>query len=309
MNTRGLWIALAITCAASPDAAADNVAKADALFSEGKALLATDLHQACAKFEESLTYNSQAIGTLMNVALCDEKLGRIASALAKFTEARDRAKEQELEAHFDAAEQHIAALAPRLPHLIVTFATPPVPGTKIVIHDRVIPQAALANLPIDPGEHVVVVSAPGYLPHQTTVTVAEAERRQVTIPALARSVTVNSSQRTIGKITAATGIAAVGTGIALIVIARGRYDAQFTSGECRELASGTLQCDPDGYGATNSALTLGRVGIVIGGVGIAAVAAGTYLWLRGPKGSAERRVSVVPQLGPSGGGFVAVGRF
>jgi len=40
---------------------------------------------------------------LLNVALCDEKLGRFASASAKFAEARDRAKEQGMDVHRKAA--------------------------------------------------------------------------------------------------------------------------------------------------------------------------------------------------------------
>ena len=194
MHTRGLVIALAILCTASPGLAEDSIVKGDRLFAEGKALLATDLHAACAKFEESLRANSQAIGTLMNVALCDQKLGRIASAVVKFSEARDRAKEQGLEVHLETALEHLAALEPRLPFLTITFAAEPLPGTKLVVHDQVISLSKIANLPVDPGEHVIVVSAPGHLPYQTTVRLAEAERRDVTIPALARSVTIDAAR-------------------------------------------------------------------------------------------------------------------
>src|SRR5512143_4337650 len=86
------------------------IEKADRLFAEGKALLGSNLLQACEKFDESLRENPAAIGTLLNVALCDEKLGRVASAVAKFSEARDRAKEQGLAEHVRAAEEHIAKL-------------------------------------------------------------------------------------------------------------------------------------------------------------------------------------------------------
>src|SRR5262249_28132096 len=91
--------------------------KAHQLFAEGRALMASNLTGACDKFVEPLQYTPAAIGTLLNVALCDEKLGKIASALARFTDARDRAKEQNLPEHVRAAEDHIASLTPSVPHL------------------------------------------------------------------------------------------------------------------------------------------------------------------------------------------------
>ena len=50
--------------AAQPAPLADpKIQKADELFAEGKALLDSNLLQACAKFDESLRYNGAAIGT------------------------------------------------------------------------------------------------------------------------------------------------------------------------------------------------------------------------------------------------------
>src|SRR4051794_5128978 len=110
MLTRGLVLAAMIGVAQRPAHAEDNVAKADRLFDEGRALMASDLHAACDKFEESLKWNSQAIGTLMNVALCDAKLGKVASAYAKFTEARARAREGNMDVRLKAAEEQLTAL-------------------------------------------------------------------------------------------------------------------------------------------------------------------------------------------------------
>src|SRR4051812_10367911 len=82
---RTIALACAIVLAVlRPAAAEDKVAKADALFAEGIKLRDSNLELACAKFGESLQLNPQAIGTLLNVALCDERLGRLASALRRF---------------------------------------------------------------------------------------------------------------------------------------------------------------------------------------------------------------------------------
>jgi hypothetical protein len=313
MQTRGWLLALTTLASVGTASADEKTERADALFTEGKALMDKDLPLACAKFEESLKFNSQAIGTLLNVALCDEKLGRYASAVAKFTEARDRANEQGMSVHLKAAEEHITALAGKVPHVTIKFGVPPLPETTIVIDEKLITFDAISNHPIDPGEHGITVSAPGHLPYKTRFQVSEGEAQDIAIPVLERSVTVKSSRRTIGKIVTATGVAAFGTGVVLGLVAKSRYDDAIA--RCRQIPSAddpmtmVYQCDPDDFEATGTAHTLGTVGTVVGGIGLVAVGVGAYLWLRGPKDESNRRVSVVPQVGPDSAGFVAVGRF
>jgi hypothetical protein len=54
------------------------------------------LAESCALFRESLQLNNQAIGTLLNVARCDEEEGKLAQAYRAFSDACDRAAEQHL---------------------------------------------------------------------------------------------------------------------------------------------------------------------------------------------------------------------
>src|SRR5687768_12791848 len=64
------------------------------LFEEGRAeLQAGRPDAACKKFEQSIRKDPRAVGTLLNLALCNERQGKIASALALFVEAYDRATE------------------------------------------------------------------------------------------------------------------------------------------------------------------------------------------------------------------------
>ncbi len=310
MITRGIAMAVAgivgvVLVIGAPSARADNdVAKADKLFDEGRALMKTDLHAACEKFEESLKWNSQAIGTLLNVALCDEKLGRTASAVAKFTEARDRARESRMDVHLKAAEERLAELTPRVPHVAIKFAAPALPGTQIVIDEQVISMTVIGDVPIDPGEHRLVVSAPDRLPFEAMVRIAEGEHRAVEIPVLETA--VHSSRRTTGKIIAISGGAALGAGIVIGVFANRRYERQFDQGHCDRT---TRHCDGPGQTETEKARTLGTVGTVIGGIGVVAAAVGVYLWVRSPAESRAGRISLLPQVDPSGAGVVAVGRF
>jgi hypothetical protein len=291
-------IALALVLAAPRIARAEDVKKADRLFREGIELKNTNVAQACAKFEESLRYNSQAIGTLLNVALCDEKLGRIASAVGKYREARDRAREQDLPEHLAAAEERLTSLEPELPYITITFTEPPTAETRILIDDKILPIDRAVRHAVDPGKRVIVVSAPGRVAFKATIEVRHRQTEEVTVPILARSVV--SSRRTIGKIVTASGGLAVATGITLGLVARSRYNSAACSDGMCESTSDHLK--------TESARTLGTAGTVVGIVGIAAIGVGTYLWLRSPKVS-DSRVGLVPQLGPDGGGILAIGRF
>jgi hypothetical protein len=303
MSSRVLAAALVLASFGVRPALADDTAKADKLFDEGRALMASDLHAACEKFEESLKWNSQAIGTLLNVALCDEKLGRVASAVAKFTEARDRAREGGMDVHLQAAEERLAALTGRVPHVTIKLAES-LPGTRIVIDDKVIALTAIADIAIDPGEHPLVVSAPDHVPYQTIVKIAEGERRDVPVPPL-RKGTVTSSRKTIGRIVTISGGVALVGGIVIGVVARGRYNDAFDA-HCDAV---TRECDDVGLSDTKSARTLGTVGTVVGALGLVGAGVGLYLWLRAPDEGHSGGVSLLPQLDPSAPGVVAVGRF
>lgn len=315
MRLRFTVLACALLLAPVRPAAADNnVAKADALFAEAVKLRDSNLELACAKFGEALQLNPQAIGTLMNVALCDEKLGRIATALRRFEEARERAIELNFAEHLKAAQQKIAALSREVPHLTIRFEQPPPPQTKIVVDDRVIPMSQLEDLRVDPGERTVIVSAPGRISFQKKVTIEPRQRAGVDVPPLAKAVI--SSRPTVGKIALASGGAMLAAGVVLGFVAQRRYEAQFEpegSAPCQAQPSGPPVCNDDGFSAVGQARTLGNVGTVVSIVGIAAIFTGGYLWYTAPKspapGTAERKVTVLPQLGPGGGGLAVFGRF
>jgi hypothetical protein len=294
---------------AHADSPADRLNRADQLFAEGRALLPSNLNQACDKFEESLRYNPAAIGTLLNVALCDEKLGRVASAIAKFAEARNRAKEQNLPEHLRAADDHIATLLPEVPHLKIEL-TRPVPETKVLVDDRVIDAGELGDIALDPGARVVVVGAPDHLPFRTTVIIAKAEHRTVVVPALAAAVTVSSSRRRFGLIGAIVGGTAFGTSIGLALYGRHLHNQQFDEGHCAAHGDAKPSCDPTGQARTDRAITYGSVATIVGSLGLAVGAAGVALWLLSPPvARVEPPVAFVPAVTGDEVGVVAVGRF
>lgn len=307
----GLCVSLVSQGHADPPSV--DVEKADRLFAEARSLLASNLLQACEKFDESLRYNPAAIGTLLNVALCDEKLGHVASALAKFSEARDRAREQGLPEHLRAAEDHIAALAPSVPHLTVKL-TEPLPSIQIVIDDHVVAPDALDDIAVDPGERVLVVTAPSRLPFRSKLAIQRSEHREVVIPPLETSLVIQSSRRRIGQISTAAGSVAIATGIGIGLYARSVYRAQFGhkvpgDGLCNSMNL----CEPAGQAGTERARTLGNVGTIVGLVGVAVAGVGAYLWFRSPSASdskfSDRRLTLALGAGPVELTVAAMGEF
>ncbi|MDX2088081.1 MAG: tetratricopeptide repeat protein [Kofleriaceae bacterium] len=279
---------------------ADNVARSDELFAEGKALMETDLHGGCKKLDEALALNPQAVGTLLNVALCDVRLGKLATAAEHFERARDMAREQGMNEHLEAAEAHLVALQPRIPRVTFTLAEM-LPDTSIVVGGRLLPSTGWADVPLDPGEHRIVITAPGRVAFRTTLRLAEGERQEIVVPKLA-----TSSGRPAATLTLAAGAALVAAGVVVGFVSARRYDAALEDCIVR---GGVTACDDAAYDDITSARTLGNVGTVVGVVGVVTASVGAYLWLRKTGRQKESTVSVVPQVGVDGGGVAAVGRF
>ena len=177
-----LIVSLAIV-AATGVACADDPQKADELFAAAQKLRDQGrTREACDAFAESLRHNPNAIGTILNIARCAEESGKLASAVRVFTDARDRAREQHLALQQRVAEEHLAALEGRAPHLAIAFAEPPTLDTRLVVGDRTIEIASARDILVDPGTVKIVVSAPGRISFETSVTIAEPEHKALAVP-------------------------------------------------------------------------------------------------------------------------------
>jgi hypothetical protein len=289
-------------------ASADDVADADALFAKAVELKQQGkTEEACRTFQQALDKNHNAVGTLLNVALCAANAGKVATAAKLFTDARDRAAEQKLEQHHQAAIDQLAKLEGHVPHLVLTFADPVTPETRVVIDDEMAPTTG-DKIPVDPGRRVLVVTAPGRVAYHTTVDVpANGQDVAVAVPKLGLPVTVKSTKKTIGKVLVIGGSVAFVASIGLSVYADRKYNKQFDDGHCRDV-SGVLLCDGTGFRQTGRAKTLARSATVVGGIGIAAAAVGVYLWVFTKQDHPER-LSVVPTVDGDGAGVAAIGRF
>ena len=161
---------------------------ADVLFQQGKALLERGLvDEACQKLTDSLA-RARRGGTLLNLAVCREKQGRIATALRLFEEARTRAGSDGRADREELAREHVDALRPRLSWLTVELAPgADVPGLVVRRDDAELPRQSWGVIEaVDPGEHTVTAAAPGRASFEVRERVdADDARIVVTIPLLA----------------------------------------------------------------------------------------------------------------------------
>lgn len=162
---------------------------AETLFREGKALMkAGDLTAACPKLAESYRQD-EATGTLLALAMCQEKKGELASAWTSFNAVIGRSEQEGRADRATAARARAAALEPRLSRLTVSVnpETASLQGLEVKRDNLVLPRAAWGTpTPVDAGEHVVEASAPGHERFHATRTIsAESVEERVEIPTLA----------------------------------------------------------------------------------------------------------------------------
>jgi len=192
LRPRSVAIAVAwgLTMSASPFALAqptpEGKAIAETLFRDGRALMDEGRYpEACRKLEESQRLDP-ALGTLLNMAVCHEKEGKIATAWAEFNEAMVLARREGRQDRFDLAQQHMTSLEPDLPKLVLNV--PPqsrIPGLEILRNGTPIGVGAWGTpLPIDPGEVIIEARAPKYKPWTTTLQIEIREQKSEDIPLL-----------------------------------------------------------------------------------------------------------------------------
>lgn len=179
---------LLLTSAASAQEQAPktgDAAAAQALFYEGRALAQKGRHaEACPKFEESLRLD-YGIGTEFNLADCNEKLGKIATAWSGFLNVAANAKARNQTQREQVARDRARALEPRLPKLLIDVAKP-VPGLEVKRDGVVVGSAAWGTpVPVDPGVHEIVATAPGKEKLETKIEATEGKIARVTIRPLA----------------------------------------------------------------------------------------------------------------------------
>jgi hypothetical protein len=114
-------------------------------------------------------------GVRYHLALCEEHLGRLATALAAYLSAERQANESNAADVVRLVGMQLSALTPRVPRLALQVA-PDLPGAVVRLDGAPFDHARLgAAFPIDPGLHHVEARAPGRAESTLSVTVQEGD--------------------------------------------------------------------------------------------------------------------------------------
>jgi tetratricopeptide (TPR) repeat protein len=250
--------------AATADPVDERATLGQELFDQGRALMEQkDYARACKKLEESARLD-RAVGTVLNLALCYELQGKLATAWASFNEALGLARREGRLDRQSFAEEHIALLSQRMSRVrIVVPSASRVPGLAVRRNDILLTESAWDEaLGVDPGPLVVHASAPGRRPIKTKIEVgAERDLKTVVIPLLepdvpqpAAPVKDNArTQRLFAYGTGALGVVAIGFGSFFGIRAINRHNT------AEDLCPNADRCDPSAFSLSENAVTDGRV--------------------------------------------------
>lgn len=274
---RTVQLLLLATCGlqwATPRVArAQNPAAAEALFDQARAAMAAGSYDiACARFRDSDKLDP-AIGTRFNLADCEEKRGKVATAWSLFR--RVLAELAEDDDRRPIAERRVKALEPRMPYLTLKRTPETPPGARVRIDGAELGEGSLdVPLPMDPGAHDLRLLLVEDGPEQgATFSLREGEHKDLPVDG------------SIGTaLPAADGATANGAGVALSGQTRrkwayisggvGAFGVAFGTVTGIVALSKSSDSDDNGFG------TLSAVGF---GVGVVGLAAGAYLWFTAPK--------------------------
>jgi hypothetical protein len=320
-RTRWVRAALlvAVSASAGPALAAEpgesNEARAERLFRSGIENFDAGRHrEACADFSESLKLGPK-LGTLLNLALCHEAVGKVATAWREFQHGAAWAAQNNQRDRHDFAMEHLRNLQTRLPRVVLhlpattTLSSVEVDGEPLPATHWYLP------LYLDPGEHAVAVDAPGKKRTTVTFRVTSSPTDQlVKVSALVDDESIESPEaepssappdrkgpsgrRLAGFATLGVGAAGLAVAATFGILALGKM------GSASDRCIGDV-CDPEGVQGYRDGQSLARVSILTLPVAVAGLAVGGWLAF-GPEPGSSRaaRVGVLPR---PGGAELAVG--
>jgi tetratricopeptide (TPR) repeat protein len=260
---------------------------------------------------ESLRLDPKAI-TLINLADCEEKVGKLSDAMAHWGDARSRAQADGQKPIEDEAMTRASALEPRLARLTIVLA-PSAPKDAVVERDGVVlgPPSMGIPLPVDPGPHAIVVKAKGRPDGTTQLTLAEGEAKRVEVDAGGAPIASVPREPDAPTGRSVSPLVFIGFGVAAAGIGAGTITGlmAMSAGDDAKTACPNRVCDQQQkLDDIDSGRTLGLVSTISFAVAGAGAAVGVYglLWGGGKK-TPKPDPSVGVSLGPTG--FALRGRF
>lgn len=305
-----------------PSAAATSAAlyaaeEADRTFQEGRKALKED------RFADALTLFQRSYdldptpGTLLNIALAEEKLGKPASALRHFERVASLLPPDD--DRLPIAREGIARTAPRAPRLQIDRAAGAPPTIAVSLDGAAMAANAIGvEQPLDPGIHIVTTHVFGFEDGRYELTLAEGQHLSVAVGPGKRAQADDSPQK---PVTAAAGlhptavavlalggaaVASLGAGAitGILAISKNNELSALTTGQTA-CAKTPTECAADAARLRGEALGFAHAStgtFVVGGL---AAAASALIYFTVGKNA----LSVGATAGPNGGGLTAHGRF
>ncbi len=281
-----LLAAIAIVLLSGGLAVADkeSKARADKLFEDGRRYLAAKEYAlACTAFEQSHEADA-AIGTQLNIALCYEEWGKVASAYRAYLEAERLAKEKK-DKRAAGARKKVDELATKSPKLVFDLPANADPSTVLLFDDKQLDMKTLEDdLLVDPGTHTLEIRVPDRPVKKQEIEAVVGERKKIPIelpvaedkPVELPPNVVITTPRSKGKLyggiaLSAGGVAAIG--IASIVALAARQDYANAVVDC----PGGMCTTRAAYDATQDARFKANMMTIVAGGGVVMVGVGVYL--------------------------------
>ena len=315
-------------------AAAATPSRAAQLFDEGLAALDKgQLAQACAKLAESQALEPR-VGTLLNLADCEERRGHLVAASEQWGAARELAHKSSDSRETEAKRRH-GLLEARIPRLALRLVTEAPPGTTVTRAqadgEAVTVRADGRAERMDPGRYRVIVAAPGRTERAAEIEIAPGETKTLLLyPGPAQAADGSEPRNagggdgdlghvwtgidTAGAVVGGVGLASLVAGAVLAARASAKRDASNESGHC----DASNLCDQEGVDLRAEAIVSARAStatFVVGGVllaaGVVLVAVPSGGSSDGPTGapSAATASQAALTLRVSAGGWLLAGRW
>jgi tetratricopeptide (TPR) repeat protein len=325
-------------------AGADNKSKADALFKQGKKLMAEKRYaEACDSFEQSFKLDP-VVGAQLNVAKCYEEWGKLGRAFTAYQEAEKLARETK-DRRAGQIKDLVENLDAQVPRLTIRLPKD-APRKFNVTMDRQPVTIFGEAFVVDPGPKTLEWSVADGPKKQKIVTIERGAESEVTLDvpkgtvldkggtgggdnggdgdgdggdgggkgeADPRPAPPGRNQRLGGIALAGAGALAIGVSTVMTLSAKGKYN------DALDMYCGGMKnnCDPMGLQLTADARSTANTATVIFLVGTAAVGGGVALYLLAPKGPAgaarggDEQTSryLVPAVTPTSAGIVFGGRY
>jgi hypothetical protein len=257
-------------------------------------------------------------GTLLNLANCEKELGLLASARQHFQQALAQLPDSDAD-RIGFVKQSLAALELRIPRLQIKLASGGVAGARVMLDDAVVPSASLStNLMVDPGKHVIVVSASNLPDRRYETTLEEGKSASITVepgaresapapvvlakptpPPPAAPPPSTSGKRIAGFVLGSIGVAGLGAGAVTGVMALSKKS------ELEKECPNPMMCNSQGVAKASQGKTLSLVStasLIAGGV---AVGVGVILVVTG--GNEEKPATTVGLSPLPGGAAIGLG--